>query len=207
MDYHIFLAKTATEHYIEQKKVILPPKDLPKEFFERKAGIFITIKKNGELRGCVGTYLPTKENIAQEIISNAIKAAARDYRFNPIGKEELPSLSYEVYILGKPELISTKDVSDPPEFFYEKLKRAGLDPQKHGIITKTIPVEQSNIKDVVFNGHLPGKTGLLLPGIEGIDTVEKQISAVCEKGGINPQKERLLVYKFTVEKHAKEENK
>jgi len=182
MNPYIFLAKTAVENYVKEKKEISPPEDLPREFFEKKSGVFITIEKEKKLRGCIGTYLPTKDNLAKEIISNAIAASTRDYRFNPIKEKELPYLSYKVYVLSQPELI--KDTKE-------------LNPKKYGIIVRTL----SKAKDVVFNGHLPHKTGLLLPNLEGIDTVEKQLSIACQKGGINPKTEEFIIYKFTVEKH------
>lgn len=163
------LAKLAVERFIEKREIISPPKDLPKEFFERKAGIFVTIEKNKKLRACIGTYLPTKENIAKEIIRNAIAAATEDYRFGPVQKEELPYLSYIVYILSKPEPV--EDVKE-------------LNPKKYGIIVKT------NFK-----------SGLLLPDLEGVDTVEKQIYIACQKAGINPTREKISIYKFTVEKY------
>lgn len=186
------LAKQAVENYIKNRNIISPPENLPDEFLNRKAGTFVTIEKNDELRGCIGTYLPTKESIAEEIIANAIAAATEDYRFGPIQKKELSSLSYTVYILSEPELV--KDIEE-------------LDPKKFGIIVKTRQIFSSkNLggqaeNDVVFNGHLPYKSGLLLPDLEGIDTVEKQILIACQKGGIDPEKEKIVIYKFTVDKY------
>ncbi len=182
---YILLAKQAVENYVKEKKIISPPEDLPEEFLNKKAGTFITIEKNGQLRGCIGTYLATKENIAQEIIHNAIAAAIEDYRFGPLQKEELPELSYTVYILEKPELV--KNIKE-------------LNPKKYGIIVKTAPITYPDT-DVVFNGHFPYKSGLLLPDLEGIDTIEKQISITCQKGGIDPKKEKIMIYKFSVEKY------
>lgn len=75
-----------------------------------------------------------------------------------------------------------------------------LDPKKFGIIVKTAPILSPDT-DVVFNGHMPSKSGLLLPDLEGINTVEQQISIACQKGGINPAREKILIYKFTVEKY------
>jgi len=191
MSPYILLAKSAVENYVKEKKVIETPKDLPKEFLEKKSGTFITIEKEGQLRGCIGTYLATKKNIAEEIISNAIAAATEDYRFGPIQKEELPELSYTVYILNEPELV--KSIQE-------------LNPKKYGIIVKTRPIFSSkNLggqaeNDVVFNGHMVAKTGLLLPDLDGIDTVEQQISIACQKGEINLGIEKIIIYKFTVEK-------
>ncbi len=186
MNDYISLAKTAVKNYIKEKKVISPPEDLPREFFEIKSGVFVTIEKDGKLRGCIGTYLATKENIAREIISNAIAAAIEDYRFGFIQEEELPYLSYTVYILNEPEQV--KDIKE-------------LDPKKYGIIVKTIPIVDVDKTDVVFNGHLPHKTGLLLPDLEGVSTIEKQISIACQKAGINPQKEKIIIYRFIVKKY------
>jgi len=185
MNPYVLVAKLTVEKYIETGEIIKPPEDLSKEFFE-KAGVFVTIEKGGQLRGCIGTYLPTKENIAEEIISNAIAAATEDYRFTPIKKEDLSNLSYIVYILDKPEFI--KDITE-------------LDHKKYGIIVKTLPIISAQKTDVIFNGHLPSKTGLLLPDLDGVDTVEQQLSIACQKGGINPKNENILIYRFGVKKY------
>ena len=145
---------------------------MPKEFLERKAGTFVTIEKNGNLRGCIGTYLPTRRHIAEEIIYNSIAAATEDYRFGSIQKEELSYLSYTIYILSEPELV--KDIKE-------------LNPKKYGIIVKT-------------TDDYP-KTGLLLPDLKGVNTIEQQISIACQKGEIDPLKEKISIYKFTVEKY------
>lgn len=122
------IAKEAVEKFIQENKIINPPDDIEERFKKERAGVFVTIKKTNpltkkkELRGCIGTYLPTKENIVKETISNAISAATKDFRFGPIEKEELPFLSYIVYILSKPEKIFS-----PEE----------LNPKKYGIIVKS----------------------------------------------------------------------
>jgi AmmeMemoRadiSam system protein A len=177
------LAKQTVEIFIKERKIISPPNELSDKFFEKRAGVFVTIEKNGELRGCIGTYLATRENIAKEVIQNAIAAATEDWRFGPVQKEELPYLSYTVYILSEPELV--KDISE-------------LDPKKYGIIVKSVPISPSG--DVVFNGRFVPKTGVLLPDLDGVDTVEKQIFIACQKAGIDPEREKFLIYRFTVEK-------
>ena len=174
MNPYILLAKQAVENYIKNGNVV-SLKEFSRgeltELLNRQAGTFVTVIKNGELRGCIGTYLPTKENVAEEIIHNAVAAATEDYRFGPIQKTELPHLSYAVYLLNNPELV--KDIKT-------------LDPKKYGIIVKT---------------EVPLKSGLLLPDLEGVDTIEKQIFITCQKAGINPQKEKILIQRFTVEKY------
>jgi len=175
----VLLAKQAAETYIENKKTIPAPEGFPKEFLQKRAGIFVTIEKRGRLRGCIGTYLPVRDNIAEEIIHNAISAATEDWRFGPIKKTELPHLSYTVYILNKPERVA--DISE-------------LDPKKFGIIVKSGPssTEASAGKE---------KSGLLLPDLEGVNTVMEQISICCQKGGIYLKEENIEIYKFTVEKY------
>lgn len=108
MDFYAKLAKDTIEEYIKIKKTIAAPLDLPPEIYSRRAGVFVTIRKGEELRGCIGTYLPEKKNVAEEIISNAVSACSRDYRFAPITVEELPNLSYEVSVLSEP--IPLKDL-------------------------------------------------------------------------------------------------
>ena len=180
----VLLAKSAVENFIEQGKIISPPDNLPKEFLSRKAGTFVTIEKKGELRGCIGTYLPTKENIAKETIQNAISAAAYDYRLKPVKKVELAELSYTVYILSEPEAV--EDSSE-------------LNPKKFGVMVKS---RGFSSPDAIFNPAPKPyqKTGILLPDLEGIDSAEKQISIACQKGGINPAIEDIEIYKFGVEK-------
>ncbi len=179
-------AKQAVERYIKKGEIISPSADLPEKFLKRKSGVFVTIMKGKELRGCIGTCLPTRKNIAEEIVFNAIAAAKEDYRFDPIEEKELPHLSYTVYLLNEPEPI-------------ENSKE--LDPKKFGIIVKTVPFPSSTGIDVLFSGHPRVKSGLLLPDLEGVDTVKEQISIACQKAGIDPIKEKIIIYKFTVEKY------
>lgn len=165
----VLLAKQAAETYVENKQAIAVPKDFPKEFLMRRAGVFVTIEKEGRLRGCIGTYLPVQDNIGEEIIHNAISAATQDWRFGPIKKTELPHLSYTVYILNAPE--KAADISE-------------LNPKKFGIIVKS-----------------GSKSGLLLPDLEGVNTVAEQIAICCQKGGIYLKEDNIEIYKFTVEKY------
>jgi len=178
------LTKRAVENYVKKKEIISVPENFPEEFLKRKTGVFVTIMKNGNLRGCIGTYLPLRENIAQEVIFNAISAASEDWRFGPIKEEELPYLSYTVYLLKEPKLV--RDLKE-------------LNPKKYGIIVKTLPISEK--ENVILNGHFVPKTGLLLPDLEGVDTIEKQILIACQKAGIDPEKEKFLIYKFEVEKY------
>lgn len=143
MDKYVKLAKDAVEAFIKEDKKIKPPKD----FDSKKAGVFVSIHKKseastpeagkaksrtvplnagpvrgGELRGCIGTILPTKDNLGKELIDNAISAATRDDRFSKVTKDELTDLKYKVDILSEPEPIQGL---------------TALDPKKYGVIVKT----------------------------------------------------------------------
>jgi len=123
------------------------------------------LKKRGELRGCIGTVEPYRENIAAEIIHNAVAAGVDDPRFWPVQLEELPEIEFSVDVLTEPEPVASKDE---------------LDPKRYGVIVKS---------------H--GRTGLLLPDLEGVDSVDEQISIACRKAGISPG-EPIRLYRFEV---------
>ena len=106
-DAYVRLARQSLESYIRSGKTIRVPKDLPEEMLQERAGAFVSIHKHGKLRGCIGTIAPTAENLAREIIQNAVSASTRDPRFDPITEDELEWLEINVDVLGKPEKISS----------------------------------------------------------------------------------------------------
>lgn len=112
------LAKKAVEEYIRTGRAILLPETLTPEMKEQ-AGVFVCLKKGGQLRGCIGTFMPVCNNVAEEIIRNAICAASQDPRFLPVGEKEVASLEYSVDVLSAPERI--RDIED-------------LDPRRYGVI-------------------------------------------------------------------------
>ncbi len=161
------LARKAIEEYVRHGRIIDPPENLSPEM-RKRAGVFVSIKKRGNLRGCIGTFLPTKKNIAEEVIHNAIAAATQDPRFPPISEEELDELDISVDVLSEPEPVRSLEE---------------LDPKKYGVIVES-----------------GWKRGLLLPDLEGVDTVEQQLAIAMAKAGISPD-EPIRVYKFTVKRY------
>jgi len=119
---YVRLVRETIENYIKHGKIITLPLDLPKEMINQKAGVFVSLKKYGELRGCIGTFMPTQKNIAKEIIKNAISAAVEDPRFSPVNVSELEDLTISVDVLSNPEEV--KDISQ-------------LDPKKYGVIVSS----------------------------------------------------------------------
>jgi len=161
------LARQAVETYVREGRFIKPPGKLPPEM-KARAGVFVSIHKFGELRGCIGTFEPTRENIAEEIITNAVSSATRDPRFSPVAPDELDCLDYSVDLLTHPEPVRSQQE---------------LDPRKYGVI--------------VESGF---RRGLLLPDLEGVDSVDEQITICRQKAGIAPG-EPIKLYRFTVKRY------
>lgn len=166
---HVTLARAAIEKWVRERKILDPgPREKLPEELRGRAGAFVSLKKGGELRGCIGTFQPTRENLAEEIVSNAISAATRDPRFPPVTPDELPELDISVDVLSDPEPV--EDLSE-------------LDPRTYGVIVQS-----------------GGRLGLLLPDLEGVDTVEQQLDIARRKAGIGAH-EPIHVYRFTVKRH------
>jgi AmmeMemoRadiSam system protein A len=100
------LAKRTVEGYVRKGKVV-PVKRLTPEM-KPKAGVFVSIHKGGELRGCIGTIEPQRNNVAEEIMVNAISSASRDPRFYPVTADELKELEYSVDILTRPKPVKSR---------------------------------------------------------------------------------------------------
>jgi len=107
-----------------------------------RAGVFVSLKKKGELRGCIGTFAPTTESIAEEVIRNAIESATRDPRFPPVIKEEIPELEISIDVLTEPVKVASVKELDAKRFgviVKSGMKRGLLLPDLEGVNT---PEEQ-----------------------------------------------------------------
>ena len=160
------LARETVETYIREGKAF-KPKELAPEMRE-KAGVFVSIHKKGDLRGCIGTFDPAASNVAEEVVRNAISSATDDPRFEPVAPGELKDLDYSVDVLTRPEPVANKEQ---------------LDPKKYGVIVQS-----------------GWRRGLLLPDLEGVDTVEEQISISRQKAGIGAN-EPILLFRFEVKRY------
>lgn len=121
------LARAAVEEYVRHGRVIDPPDEVPQEM-QGRAGVFCSIKKRGQLRGCIGTVQPTTASIAREITRNAIAAATEDPRFLPVEPDELGDLAYSVDVLTPAERIASIEELDPRIYgvIVRKGARSGL---------------------------------------------------------------------------------
>lgn len=167
-DAYVRLARQTIETFVRTGEKIKLPKETPEELCNRRAGVFVSIKEDGRLKGCMGTICAVESSIGEEIICNAISAASRDYRFTPIESGELDKLTISVDVLGDTEKIDT-----PKK----------LDVKRYGVI--------------VTRGR---KRGLLLPNLEGVDTVEDQIAIAKRKAGIR-EDEMVQLERFEVVRH------
>lgn len=165
------LAGESLMHYIIHGEYIKIPSYATREMREQRRGVFVSLKKYGELRGCIGTIQPVTSNLAEEIIRNAVEAGIRDPRFMPLTMDELNELDISVDVLAPPE----------------KADRSQLDPKNYGVIVRS--------------GY---RTGLLLPNLEGVNTVEEQLRIALHKAGISPDSpytiERFQVIRYTGDK-------
>lgn len=167
-DAFVRLARETIEQYVRSKEVLRCPDTLPEEMRKRRAGVFVSLKKDGRLRGCIGTIQAVQASLAEEIIYNAVSACSKDPRFEPVSQEELEHLTIHVDVLGDTERI------DSPE---------ELDVKRYGVI--------------VTSGY---RRGLLLPNLEGVDTVEEQIAIARQKAGIGGTEE-VELERFEVVRH------
>ncbi len=117
----VALARETIEGYIRFGRIKPAPVPVPPEL-EMRAGAFVSLKKQGQLRGCIGTIEPTQPNLASEIIQNAVSAATRDPRFEPVTVDELDHLELTVDVLTSPQRV---------------MSLADLDPKEYGVIVES----------------------------------------------------------------------
>lgn len=158
------LARESLNYYFTHGKKMDDISNLPSELLNKKHGVFVSLKKFGALRGCIGTIAPTTNSVGEEIIRNAIEAAFKDPRFPAVNEVELDDIDISVDVLMD-SVPATKEE---------------LNPKKYGVI--------------VSKGY---KRGLLLPELEGVDTIEDQLSIACDKAGIDSE-EDYKIEKFEV---------
>jgi len=170
-DPYVRLARESLTYYITKGEELKQlPEYIPDEMKLTRSGVFVSLKKFGELRGCIGTISPVTNNIAKEIVRNAIEAGINDPRFFEVDKNELLDINISVDVLTVPEPASKEN----------------LDPKEYGVIVKS-----------------QGKTGLLLPNLEGVGTVNEQLSIALQKAGITSNEE-YTIQRFKVLRHEEE---
>ena len=167
-DAYVKLARYSVENFVKAGRIAKLPEGLPEEMLSGRAGVFVSLKKNGNLRGCIGTIAPVTGSVAEEILRNGVEACSKDPRFAPVREDELDALVYSVDVLSPAEPVSSKDE---------------LDVMRYGVI--------------VSSGQ---KRGLLLPNLDGVDTVHQQVAIAKQKAGIRSG-EPVQLERFEVVRH------
>ncbi|MBM4123900.1 MAG: AmmeMemoRadiSam system protein A [Nitrospira sp.] len=166
----VWLATEAIETFLVHRRLIEPPARLYADMPEalKPAAVFVCLKREGRLRGCIGTTEPLRDTLAREVIDNAVGAATRDPRFPALEPSELDALRVSIDVLGPAE-----PVQGPDE----------LDHRRYGIILRS--------------GE---RRSVLLPAIEGVESVSEQIRAARDKAGLGPG-EPIELLRFEVTRY------
>ena len=166
-DKYVELARKTIDSYVRKGKVIDVPEGLPEEMLSKQAGAFVSLHRNGRLRGCIGTISATQPSVAKEIISNAISASTRDPRFPAMTPDELEDLEISVDVLGQAEEIDSIDELDVKRYgviVTKGWKRGLLLPDLEGVDS---PQQQVQIA-LMKAGLSPDETGYTLERFEVI---------------------------------------
>jgi MEMO1 family protein len=149
------LAAEAVEAFVRNREIIAPPVDFFEQYPQarQRAGAFVCLKAHGQLRGCIGTTEPTRETLAVEIVENAVAAATRDSRFEPVRADELAELEITVDVLSAPEPVADETRLDHRR--YGVIVRAGA---RHGVLLPDIE-HINSVREQVATARLKAGIG------------------------------------------------
>ncbi len=172
------LARNTLAHILEKEPVLQMP-DEPA--LSVKAAVFVTLKKNGQLRGCIGNLEPVGA-LWEAVRDNTLNAALHDYRFSPLTSDELPVVQLSISILSQPKPLDYEDIEDLPA----KL-RPGID----GVILR--------------DGR---RSATFLPQVwQQLDSPEQFLGHLCQKAGLPQetwQRKKLEIYTYQVQSFEEE---
>lgn len=182
--YLLEISRRTLEKYLKEKSILVLEEDSLKfPLLKEKRGVFVTLTKNGELRGCIGNLTADKP-VYQAIIENSLASALFDPRFPSLENDELKDITIEISILSELNpLPSFKDAIELIKY---------LEKKKPGIVIK------KGANEATF-----------LPQVwEELKTPEEFLSQLCLKAGLEPyawKKLDLTMFEYEVVK-IKEEN-
>lgn len=131
----IALARTSVEHAVRERKAYDPP--APSEAaLNRESGAFVTLRKAGALRGCIG-YTSASKPLYQTVRDTAMLAAFSDPRFQPVQSDEVSKLEYEISVLSP--LRRVRDVAQIQVGRHGLLMKNG---RSEGLLLPQVPTEQ-----------------------------------------------------------------
>ncbi len=151
------LARSAIGSAMGNDRAVSRPENISDDLAQKR-GCFVTLHKDGALRGCIGTIEPSRP-LVEGIEHNAVNAAFNDFRFKKLTGEEFPDVDIEISVLTVPEIVAFKDHGD----LLSKIK-----PGIHGV--------------VVSKGQ---RRATFLPQIwDQLPDKEKFFAALCQKAGL-----------------------
>ena len=164
------LARESLETYIRTGERLQPRTDQA-ELLSGKQSCFVTLYEHGQLRGCVGSIIPTRPGLAHEVVDNAISAGTRDYRFGPVVEAELPDLAYSVDVLSPLEQAKLSDM-DPAQYGMVVMQGPRV-----GVLLPALP----QVTDVAFQFQVCcEKAGITDP--TGVDIYRFTVQRYAEPG-------------------------
>ena len=150
-------ARSAVTEYLKTKKRLMLLEDF-KSKFSYNSGVFVTLNKAEELRGCIGFPTPERK-LYQSLVDAAIASATEDPRFSPVKYEELPDISFEITVLTLPEEVTVENVLEYPTKI--RVGRDGLIVKWEfgaGLLLPQVPVEYGWNEEEFLN-HTCEKAG------------------------------------------------
>ena len=171
------LSRNTLNKYYEDGSTLTISESLVPKRLKEERGVFVTLEKNGNLRGCIGYILPNGP-IYQAVIENTLNAALDDPRFDPVEAEELNSTKIEISILSLPEELA---VNDSKEYLVE------LRPLIDGVVLKQSTYQATYLPQVW----------------EDLKEPEMFLNSLCQKAGLKQKcwqdsNTKLLIYQAEV---------
>ncbi|MCL5010631.1 MAG: AmmeMemoRadiSam system protein B [Patescibacteria group bacterium] len=142
--------KTLEAYFADEKSA----KTEPALIFQEKRGVFVTLKKQGRLRGCIGNFMPDV-NLTENIKDMALSAAFNDSRFVPLQKSELKDVKIEISVLSKMQKIDNPDLIEIGK--HGVYVRKG---QKAGVYLPQVAIELGWTREQFLNSLCAEKAGL-----------------------------------------------
>jgi AmmeMemoRadiSam system protein A len=134
---------------VKLARTVIEGGELFETSFEEEAGVFVTLEKRGELRGCVGIIQPS--NVNELIIRAARSAAFNDSRFPPVSENELSEITIEISLLSKPAKCGLSDIKKGDGVILKQgLNSALFLPQ----VWKQLPVKNNFLSQLAFKAGL-----------------------------------------------------
>lgn len=169
-------ARHAIQDAVSNKPITPPDLNSLTPNLKTPGASFVTLTRNGELRGCIGALEP-KLPLVEDVREHAIASALQDFRFPPVQAEELPDIRIEISMLTIP---TDLDYESPQDLL------AKLRPGVDGVILR--------------DGY---RRATFLPQVwEKIPNPDEFLSSLCMKMGASPdlwRRKKLLVQRYQVE--------